>query len=420
MHSTLYKVGFSDIGQLFSNLFVPRRLGRDWLYVFGSSVNVFRDIDYLRAFLDIPEVNAVIGTKATFTSNGHLKVVNDKLEEQVNDPINKLLKNPNWFQAQKEFMMQSTLFHEIYGNEYIYSLTPIGLTQSIKALFTLPPNLVTPKYLDQQPFFLFDKTPDNVKYVYKDGSGREVPIDGSSIIHLNDNRVAIRSVNDNLLLKGESKLRSLAPVINNMRLAYESRGVILKNRGADGALTNDSFDKIGAVPLTEEETEDLQKKFASNYGTLNGQSQIIISNKALKWVQMGVKNPEQLGLFQETEDGMYKLVDAFGMKIDLFARTKGATFENQKQAEKECYLSTIIPEANERAYALNQKYFPDGKNKIICDYTHLLIFQEDLKAKADVLNTMIQALSKAYQDQIITIDEYKAELIKYGIGQPKQ
>jgi hypothetical protein len=413
----------SVVTDFFNNLWRPKKDGSGWFYVFASSANAFKEIDYLKAFEDIPEVNAVLSMKANLGSNGNYKVVNDKLEEQVNDPINKLLKQPNWFQGQKEFLMETILFHDMFGNEYLFPLTPFGFNFSadrVKALYTLPPNLIESRYLEKIPFFLFESKPAGVKYMYKDESGKEQEVPGL-VIHLNDNRARVKSVADKNLLKGQSKLKALTPVINNMRSAYESRGVILKSRGANGAWTpGANKDGMGTImPLQEGDREEIRKEFADNYGTLEGQSQVIVTKVPMQWVQAGVNDPGKLGLFEETKEGFNKLIDAYGLPPELFARKEGSTYENQKQGEKGAYVRTVIPEGNERAFALNKEFFPDSKLKIIADFSHLPVFQEDLKSKSEAINSKISYLSKLYQDQQITDQEYREELLEIGIGDGK-
>jgi hypothetical protein len=406
------------IPPILTNLFTPRMEGGRWFYPFYSSkYDAFRDIDCLDAFNCVPEVNAVINMKANAFSNGRAKVVDDKGKEYPDEPILKLLKSPNWFQAQKEFMKQTKLFHEIYGNEYLYGFFGVGMSfEDAKALFTLPPNLVKSKYEEKTSFFLYPTAPEGVKYyLKKPEENKDIPIPNEQIIHLNDNRVTIKSANDKNMLNGESKLKSLTAPINNIKMAYQSRGVILRDRGANGAWVTKSKDGIGAtLPLEPKEKNEFQDALRG-YGTLDGQSQDIITNADLAWVQRGSNNPQNLGLFQECEESFNKILDSFGTPSEIFVRQKGATFENQRIAERGMYVRTVIPEANEWAMGLNARFYPDGKKKLILDYSHLEIFQDDLKKRADALTSMVTALSKAFADKAITIEEYKEELKKYGI-----
>lgn len=405
------------IPPILTNLFTPIKEGDRWFYRFYSSrYNAFSDIESLEAFTCVPEVNAVINMKANAFSNGRPKVVDDKGKEYPDEPILKLLKSPNWFQAQKEFMKQTKIFHEVYGNEYLYGFFGVGFKlEDTKALFTLPPNLVKSEYKEKQSFFLFKETPPGVKYYLKQPGENDVPIPNEQIIHLNDNRITIKAANDKNLLAGESKLKALAAPINNIKMAYQSRGVILRDRGANGAWVTKSKEGTGApMPLDPKEKEDFQSRLGQ-YGTLDGQNQDIITNVEMAWVQRGSNNPQNLGLFQECEESFNKILDSFGTPSEIFVRQKGATFENQRIAERGMYVRTIIPEANEWAAALNSVFYPDGKKKLIFDYSHLEIFQDDLKKRADALTSMVTALSKAFADKAISIEEYKEELKKYGI-----
>ena len=295
---------------------------------------------------------------------------------------------------------------------------PLDCNRAVKALFTLPPNLITAEYLEKKPFFYFDVEPEHIRYVIKyDTTEKEIP--GDEIIHLNDNRVNISSPVATELLTGESKYMALRPAINNIRMAYESRGVILKHRGALGILSNAGKDGTGApLPIDATERERLQGEYMK-YGGLQEQYQIIISDSNLKWQQMGA-NPDRLGLFEEIEKDFDKILDAAGTPPEMFSSKDGATFENQKQAEKGLYLRTIIPEATERAAAMTAHLLPETTDRITVDFSHLPIFQDDLSSRGTALKTIVEALSKAFTDGAITIQQYQSELVKYGIENSKQ
>ncbi len=370
------------------------------------------------AYLDIPEVSAIIGLYARSRSNMRI-VAEDKKGNEVDTPETKkvlaLLAQPNWFQAGKEFQIQTSTMRCIYGNEFIYTDLPFGFKlDKAEQLFTIPPNLVKSRYNSKTPFYK-NITGEGVEYSVLDGYDYKA-VAPNQIIHLNDNRVAVKSSTDEDLLNGESKLLMQRVVLNNMRKAYESRGVILTRRGADGAWVNKTKDATGTnLPLEVDEKEVIKDIFQTQYGLLDGQSDTIFTDQDLLWVQAGAKDPSKLGLFQEIEEGFYKLLDAFGMPSEMFVRIKGATFANRLQAEKVMYTSTLIPDALEWLGALSKQFFPEQETRLRPDYSHLPCFQEDIKFRADALNVIIQALSKALLDQVITIEEYREELVKYGI-----
>jgi hypothetical protein len=197
-------------------------------------------------------------------------------------------------------------------------------------------------------------------------------------------------------------------------MAYESRGVILKYRGAIGILSNDSQDIAGSVPIDPKEKDAIQNSF-KKYGTLKGQHQVIITDAKVKWQSMMVNNPKNLGLFEEVEADFDRILDAFNMPTELFSG-KDRTYENQNQARKSVYENAIIPEAGEWCAALNRRFFPDTPHKFILEYFHLPIFQEDTKHKVEKLQTAVNALTVLLSDQQITSQEYREELAKLGVG----
>lgn len=416
------KLGLKNwVSQTFSNLMEPRKQGDgSYFFVFGSSRDSFGKIDYLSSYEDIPELNAIINMKAKTSSNMRIKAVDKDGNEVSNsetDRVKGILKNPNWFQDGKEFLIQTKTLREIFGNEYIFSQIPFGFSPTnktrIKQLFTLPSNIVKCEYKSGIPFFMNDSK-TGVRYSYKDDQGQYQPLEVSQIIHLNDNRANIKSASDKNLLKGESKMKALKVAINNVRMAYESRGIILRFRGADGAWVNRAKDAVGrTLPLDEKEREILQKAY-SKYGTLSGQHQTIVTSQDIDWVQSGVKDPSKLGLFQEIEEDFNKFLDAYGVPSEIFVRQKGATYENQRQAEKGLYVRTTIPEANEWIGAVTSELRQDDSITYIADYSHLPIFQEDLKERADALSATVTYLSKLLSDGVITIEEYRQEIEKFG------
>jgi Ser-tRNA(Ala) deacylase AlaX len=73
--------------------------------------------------------------------------------------------------------------------------------------------------------------------------------------------------------------------------------------------------------------------------------------------------------------------------------------------------------ANEKIGALNRKFKTQEKSwHIEIDYSYLPIFQENIREKSVSTKQMADAFAIMYRDQAITLDQYKAELLKLGIG----
>lgn len=405
----------SWVTRVFTNLTRGiRQVGGVWFYPLGFSS--FSKIDCLKAFNEVPELNAIINFKARAFCAGTIYRIDKEGVRLPDDDIIKLLNRPNWFQGGKEFLRQTKLFHEIYGDEYLYAWYGVGMKRgTTKAFYTLPPNLIECRYTSEMPYFMTSKIPEGITYTYR-LMGNEKTLNGEQIIHLNDNRVTITDETAKLVLNGESKMIGLTPVINNLRLAYETRGVILKRRGALGVLSNEGSDVTGQIPLEPSERESVQEQYRK-YGGLEGQDNIIITNAKMRWQQMAVA-PDKLGLFQETREDFLKICDGYGVAPELFGSDKGVTYENQNEALKRTYDNTVIPEANEWIGAVDMFFYPDvmDGSRLIMDYSNLAIYQEDLELNGRALGNMVSALSTAFTDGAINIKQYQEEMNKFGIG----
>lgn len=390
----------------------------EFLTALGGSTSLkwsYNQFEYLKNYLEVPELASVINIKARARAKVDWQIISKTtgLPVKNNEPIIRALKRPNYFQSQQEFIMQSVLFQEIFGNEFMYFLSPVGQPNNIKGIFTLPPLIVDIEELNTPPFWLNTELSDRVKY-YATWGGQRYELEQSKIIHINNSKV---NVKDTDMLLGDSPMKSLAVPIQNIRAAYEARNVLIENRGALGILTNNSGDAIGSsLPLDGKEKENLQENWKSKYGLAKDKWQLLITSMNLKWQQMSV-DTDKLKLFEETKADTEQICDAYGVPFELLANQKGTTFENQRTAEKRLYTNAIIPEAEEQAAAINRKIDTENKSWYLrASFDHLDIFQEDKKERAQSISMLINGLSKAYQDGALTIEEYKAELTKLKIG----
>lgn len=394
----------------------PQREGSYFYPVYGGA-HTFDDLQLLKDYQQIPEVSAIVNMKARAFSKMQIRQVSKTTGEdqkKYEDNI-KVLRSPNYFQSLNEFMMQTKTFRELFGNEYIYLNYPYGFSPlSSKAMFTLPPNLMTTKTPDKRPFYM-TLEPD-IEYEFLWGSDK-YPINKEALIHLNSNRVEMMPKN---WVEGESWLSYQRAVINNIRSAYEARGFLIENRGAMGILTNAGKDQAGTIPMDQKEKDDLRTKL-STYTHEKNKVPWILTSLALNWKQISIDDPSKLGLFEEVKTDFYKLCDAAGTPPELFGSDKGTTFENQKWAERRLYENTIIPEAEEWIGALNAAFETDKRSwSIIGSFQHLNIFQENLKERGYALNLLSQGLHNMYSDTAISLQDYQNELRRAGlvIGTP--
>jgi hypothetical protein len=417
------------IESFFNNLgyFRPERLGNHfWLpFKSGSSDQLWGDQGYkknLEYYLILPEVSAIINNIAKAESNIQYQYVIPGTNKPIDkDPIIDLISNPNWFQSEFELRYQNSLFRGIYGNEYLYFLTPAGMNKNYQAIYTLPPQIVyiTAKTIK---FWLETATPDDVKYYSKYETDKEYDeIDMQRLIHLNDNRVnfKIDDVNTSKeqrtnYLYGTSKLSTLTPCLENLKIIYEARNTLRKLPVT--IFTNTSKDGLGAASkLNPKEKRRMEAAFRVNHGLTRDKSQIYFTNMPVTSNPID-PNIQNLMLYEEAKEDTCKICDAFGHPYELLADPKGTTFENRKVAERYLYQNTAIPNEIERIKAMNKKFATDGHNiELIGKYDHLPIFQENMKERGTALNSTVTSLNKAFQDGAIQLAEYQTELEKFDI-----
>jgi len=390
-------------------------MGSSWFMPITGETSTFKSIENLKAYLEIPELSTIVNLKAKAHGNIRLSVLNRETMQPAKNYQNniKIIRDPNWFQTFSELWRQSSIFREIDGNEYFYLDYPFGFSPlSSKALYTLPGWMMKCHTPDKRPFFM--QSDPNIIYEFKWGQDKYV-LPKENIIHLNDNRIEIEANN---WVTGQSWMTFNAAPINNIREAYQARGFMIENRGAMGILANVGKDVAGVAPLGEDEKRDLREQLAQ-YGRRRKEVPWIITGLPLEWKQISIDNPANLGLFEEVKEDRITLCHAAGVPPELLPGENGATYENQKWAERRLYENTIIPEDLERIEALNSALDTASRGWIIVgSYEHLNVFQENRKERGDAIARLMNGLKIALDSGAISAIEIQQELAKFGIVAP--
>ena len=386
--------------------------GRAWFPLSGNSMSLYDELQYDKDFNEIPELNAVILRKAQMWAKMSLRIISKETGKDAKnyEYLIKVLRNPNWYQAQKEWLLQTKLFREIHGNEYLYFDKPFGMPyRTVKSLYTLPPTNMIVKTPQEKPFYMYDKPEITYKFKWENET---YDLDSSAVIQFNDGRV---SMNRDNWTQGVSKMEALKLPINNIRAAYESRNMIIRYRGATGFISQDIKDAAGVMPLDKAQRDAMQAAWR-NYGTGRDQWQFVFAPSPVKFVSVGSNDPVKLGLFTEIEADFMKIVDSYGMDRDMFANEKGATFENKKQGERATWNNTIIPEALEWVDGLNDVFDTSKESwRIIADFVDIPVLQENVQEKGGAIKQMTDALTIMLADRVISPEDYQKELNKLGL-----
>jgi hypothetical protein len=207
----------------------------------------------------------------------------------------------------------------------------------------------------------------------------------------------------------ESRICSLKQPVNNVIGAYEARNVLINRRGALGILSNNGKDVNGTLPLDPEEKKALEEDF-KRYGIRKEQVQMIITNAALSWQQMGYPTKE-LMLFEEIEDDIMRMCDTYSYPYRLLssnqANSLGGT--DAKVFDKRLYQAAIIPESESMYDQWNDFFDLEAYGLIMQkDYKHVAALQEDQLNEAIARYRRNQGAEIEFRMNVITLNEWRA------------
>lgn len=368
-------------------------------YYFNSDTPVLIDTDdALTAFSDCHTLQTVINRKADMFANGEWKCVdvNDETKEFPDDEGLKLLNRPNAMQTAEEWLKAYIFYKSLYANNFIYALRGSQFVMPA-AIWHLPSEWMKVEFSGK--FFDQTKIEEIIKKFILCYGGTEKVYEVKDVIYKAENF----SFSER---KGMSKIPSLRLPISNIVAALKTRNIISVEKGMIGILSNESKDAVGALGLKTGEKEMIESSMAEGRGLYGDRSKIVVTESNLKWNAMSYPTKE-LALFEETEEDFASILGAFGMKRELFPTVTGSTFENQNQAEKSTYQSTIQPEADSLAAAMTTALGADKRRrKYILDYSWLPILQED-KLKEENADLIKQRkLSSLFADGMIDAINY--------------
>lgn len=376
----------------------------------GNGYNYFKynDLkDASKAYAKCPPVTAVINRKASAFINGQSYVLdknNKESDRKEAKNIRKLLLKPNPIQGWEDFEAQNYIYTQIFGYCPVLVIKPFGYKKNIDAssMWNIPPNIS--KITESDVLFYQNDLKSIISKLEIEYKGQHVELNLDDIIFIRD-----FTPNFNSMILPSSRIVSLEMPINNIIGAYESRNVLINYRGALGVISQDPGSGVaGALPMTKEQKEDLQKDF-KRYGLKHKQIQFIITKAAIKWQQMGYPTKD-LMLFEEIEADTMAICDNYGhpyrLLSNLSSNSLGGT--DAQIFGKILYQDTIIPEAHriytqwDRAFGLDEYELHMNK-----DYSHIPVLQEDKVQVGQARYNLNQAYELEWKNGLVTRNQWR-------------
>lgn len=323
----------------------------------------------------------------------------------------KLLKNPNPFMNESEFLMFRTIMQKVNGNAYTYYRPFTGgeargslKLSDLVAIYSMWPQYVTP-IVPNTPDLFPAELSDVVKAYSFVASNYKKTFSNYLVMHSNEPNIGLSFGINNNPYKGMSPLLPQQMPISNIQAALESRNVFHNNRGMLGIISSDMKDADGSMPLTESMREQFEKDM-EGFGTKHGQSKYYITNANVKYTQMAI-SPKDLGLFEEVWNSSILIGNGLGVPKNLIETyLQGATFDNQNTSAVRFYQDSVIPFANGLNKGESQKLgLYDLGYEIVGSFDHLQILQEDEEKKAKRRSFNVRSAIEAFKYGAATVGD---------------
>ena len=330
---------------------------------YGGNVDIYSIINY------------VITTAANVRFKAQVKDGDEWVDDPDSDLVT-LLNSPNPLTTRSLFIEESLGWKLIDGAMYLYApRLDIGVDKGkTLELWTMPST--------------------NMQIV---GGGIRKPIEGfryseweemipsedvlymryfnpvSAIGNLSGSLVGLSPLRAAILTAQKSNSAALAGVS-----AYE-------NNGAMGIVSRASNQ---FAEFSEDNAKGLEDTWKRRNGGANNYGKLAYSPGQIDFNRLNM-SPADLRLGEAELQSKRQLAAVYKVPTQLLNDAEGATFSNQKEAQKSVYTNTIIPELSNLAEGITQwlgkAYYPNEEARIIVDTANIDVLQEDKEAQASWL-----------------------------------
>jgi len=336
---------------------------------------------------------SVLDRRANVFSQGNFFVTGSNDEIIDDDPLTKLINNPNPQQARFEFLYNHLVYKGL-GNNYINVKTsrtsnPRNI-DSASALFNLNQDFINFNNVENITGFVFAQSDVKkigdikIQYVL---NNKQIDIPIRNLIVYNDLPNGIKNTN---LIQGCSRVEALIPSLSNIAETQSSKNINL-NLGGTFVMSNEKKIDGNNTPLPEDEKHEIE-------ALLNGKK-IIATKTSLKGFR--IANDLDNMIFDEQFAGeMMKITQAYGMDngvMDYLLRTSSlGTNDNEKSVAQ--WIQDDIQFEGKIFSSTLQSYFEYEKQgkKVHMTFDHLPAMQvlekeraDKMKLKADTLKILV-------------------------------
>lgn len=340
------------------------------------------DFYKLNAVFTNPALLKVIALQCDLFSLGQVSVYkNEQIIE--NDPFIEMIKKPNPFQNQSQFLWD-VMFWNMIGNTYNYCESKI-ITED-NNLYILENNKIEfpVEMLTYKDKLILSKASKNkidnfqINYNYADGSTDNLK--WANIIHTPD----LTNGTGNWF-RGASRIDALYKIISNSEASMDALNINIKYSGKFMVAGKADPDNTSQMPMGETEKQDIETK-------MNGRKSVH-AVKSMIDIKRFVENIANLKLDEINLNQYFLIGSAYGIPKDVLEAFNSGTYENQEKA-RGAFVSYCLQPKGDLFFQGHSSFFgydKEGKS-IVIDWEHLPFMQVFAKEREETLKIKTESL----------------------------
>lgn len=378
------------------------RGGQTYYEMYNSKTSYQKSISYdekLRLVFSNPAVLKVFKLNCDLFSMGILKAESQKGKDKPNDPLLKLLQNPNPFQNRRQFMWDA-MFWYMLGNGYLYStrkvvsditylywLNPEGLSFDKEIEYELSQMVISPKK--------FKEIQDR-KVLYRESNGSTRYLRFGDIISFHD---LSNGIGGNWM-KSNSALDALYKIVSNSEAALDAKNINIRFSGKYMVAGKKDINDIHGLPMSLDEQENIEANINN--------PKSITATKSMVDIKRYVENIDKLKLDDAYKESFMRIGSMYNIPKEILdAVAEGSTYENQEKATGRHVEYVFKPKATDLISGIENRFgYSNGSTRIRYTFDHLLfmrIFEREAETgKSTKLNNLMMGMEQGF----LTEEEY--------------
>ena len=376
---------------------VERNRAGEFSYSFLDGGNDFVNSEkYLATSLENPVLMTVLALRARLYSQMQITHLGKDGKPIENSPYLTLLRQPNFFQSQEDWLFQQVWFLSVAGTNFIYERK--AFTNELpKALYNL-----IPAEIDFNKSHKIDKwitTKQDIKtfgdrYIKYTLDNKVYDIKLSELIPLYD---MANGMTNNSFFSSPSRIKGINKVLQNIDVNLSSKH---KNLQMSAKYLSQNESTGNEAQIQDADRADIERTFS--------RKDLLITNANIK-VQHFVTDMKRLFLDEQFADDANKVLLAFEMNknvLNYFA--KDSTFENQSEGIISYIQNSIQTTAKNTMNSLSSQWgLIEKGERLVASYDHLASMQPVVTKKIASFTEMQNAIKIAIENGTMTAVEAK-------------